>query len=340
MTDTSTAAVPAASTDPAASTVPGVSSDSTTSTVPATSTTTVHLGDNQYGKAEVRLVRVTRDTPRHEIEDLTITTQLRGTALADSYTDGDNAKVVATDTQKNVVYAFAREHGVHSPEEFLLRVGRHFTTAFDWYDGATLSAEQHAWERIAVDGHEHDHAFVRAGRGTRTAVVQIDGDSTHVIAGVTDLTVLKSTGSEFHGFPRDGYTTLAETDDRILATSVTARWRYTPEAVAAGIDYDERYTAILDRMLATFADLHSLALQQTLFAMGRTAIEAFPEIAEVRFAMPNKHHFLVDLTPFGLDNPGEVFYAADRPYGLIAGTVVRDGVADAPAAWRSLPGFV
>ncbi|NII41817.1 urate oxidase [Curtobacterium flaccumfaciens] len=309
-------------------------------TEPGTVPTTVHLGANQYGKAEVRLVRVTRDTDRHEIEDLTVTTQLRGTALADSYTDGDNAKVLATDSQKNTVYAFAREHGVHSPEEFLLRLGRHFTTAFDWYDGATLSAEQHTWERITVAGREHDHAFVRAGAGTRTAVVQVDGDDVHVIAGVTDLTVLKSTGSEFHGFPRDGYTTLAETDDRILATSVTARWRYLPDAVAAGIDYDAVHAGVLARMLETFADLHSLALQQTLFAMGRTAIEAFPEIAEVRFSMPNKHHFLVDLAPFGLDNPGEVFFAADRPYGLISGTVVRDGIEEAPAAWLAVPGFV
>ncbi len=323
-----------------ATTSTGTAAADTAAADTATTSTTVHLGANQYGKAEVRLVRVTRDTPRHEIEDLTVTTQLRGAALADSYTDGDNAKVLATDTQKNTVYAFAREHGVHTPEDFLLRLGRHFTTAFDWYDGATLSAEQHSWERIAVDGADHDHAFVRSGRGTRTAVVQVDGDDVHVLAGVTDLTVLKSTGSEFHGFPRDGYTTLAETDDRILATSVTARWRYTPEAVAAGIDYDAVYTDVLDRMLATFADLHSLALQQTLFAMGRAAIEAHPEIAEVRFAMPNKHHFLVDLAPFGLDNPGEVFYAADRPYGLIAGTVVRDGVAEAPAAWTSVPGFV
>jgi urate oxidase len=307
---------------------------------PVTPTSTVRLGANQYGKAEVRLVRVTRDTERHEIEDLTISTQLRGAALADSYTSGDNAKVVATDTQKNTVYAFAREHGVHSPEEFLLRLGRHFTTAYDWYDGATLSADQHAWSRILVDGQEHDHAFVRSGSGTRTAVVQFDGDDVHVVAGVTDLTVLKSTGSEFHGFPRDRYTTLGETDDRILATSVTARWRYLPEAVDAGIDWNTLHAAVLERMLATFGELHSLALQQTLFAMGTAAIETFPEIAEVRFSMPNKHHFLVDLTPFGLDNPNEVFYAADRPYGLISGTVIRDGVPEAPAAWASLPGFV
>jgi urate oxidase len=301
---------------------------------------TVTLGANQYGKAEVRLVRITRDTERHEIEDLNVTTQLRGAALADSYYDGDNGKVLATDTQKNTVYAFAKQYGVHSPEEFLTRLGRHFLDSFDWYEGGTLSAEQYRWSRIVVDGAEHDHAFVKAGDGTRTAVVQFDGSDLHVLAGITDLTVLKSTGSEFHGFPRDEYTTLGETDDRILATSVTARWRYVPAAVEAGIDFNAVYESVKAVMLSQFASLHSLALQQTLFAMGQAAIEAHPEIAEVRFTMPNKHHFLVDLAPFGIENPNEVFFAADRPYGLISGTVLQDGVPEAPAAWRSVPGFI
>src|SRR3954454_4651842 len=179
------------------------------------------LGPNQYGKAECRLVRVTRDTARHEIEDLTVTSQRRGDFEA-CHTEGDNSQVVATDTQKNTVYAFARD-GVGSPEEFLLRLGRHFTGEFAWVSGGGWPAEQYAWERIA-DG---DHSFVRTGRETRTAVVELDGDETVVVAGLTDCTVLKSTGSEFHGFPRDRYTTLPETTDRILATSVTASWRYT-----------------------------------------------------------------------------------------------------------------
>jgi urate oxidase len=157
---------------------------------------------------------------------------------------------------------------------------------------------------------------------------------------VKDLTALKTTGSEFAGFPRDRYTTLVETDDRIMATSVTGRWRFLPEAVEAGIDYDGLYAEVTEVLLATFASVHSLALQQTLFEMGRAAIEARPEIAEVRFAMPNKHHFVVDLSSFGLENPNEVFFAADRPYGLIEGTVTRDGAAPAPDAWLDLPAFV
>ena len=125
-----------------------------------------------------------------------------------------------------------------------------------------------------------------------------------------------------------------------MATSVTGRWRFLPEAVAAGIDYNALYADVTAVLLSTFASVHSLALQQTLFAMGKAVIEARPEIAEVRFAMPNKHHFLCDFTPFGLENPGEVFYAADRPYGLIEGSITRDGAAPAPDAWLDLPAFL
>jgi urate oxidase len=300
----------------------------------------VSLGANKYGKAENRVVRIVRDSPRHEIIDLSVTSQLRGAALADSYLEGDNALVVATDTQKNTVFAFAKEHGIPSPEEFLLTLSRHFTGEFDWIEGGLWQAEQYEWDRILVDGQPHDHSFVRKGQGTRLAAVQVVDGQTHVTGGVKDLTVLKSTGSAFKGFPRDRYTSLVETDDRIMATSVTGRWRFLPEAVDAGIDYNALYAEVSAVLLSTFATVHSLALQQTLFAMGRAAIEARPEIAEVRFAMPNKHHFTYDLSQFGLENHNEVFYAADRPYGLIEGTVVRDGVPAAPGAWLELPAFV
>ena len=292
------------------------------------------LGANQYGKAEVRLVRVTRDTDRHEIEDLSVTSQLRGDFEA-AHTVGDNGHVVTTDTQKNTVYAFAKEHGVGSPERFLLTLGRHFVDGFDWVTGGRWQAEQYTWSRIG----DHDHAFVRSGQETRTCVVQIEEGATYVVSGLTDCVVAKTTGSEFTGFPRDRYTTLAETTDRILATSVTAWWRYAPSGPLDDLDFNALYDGIRATLLATFAELHSLALQQTLFAMGTAVIEAFPEVAECRFSMPNKHHFLVDLEPFGLKNPGEVFFAADRPYGLIEAAVLRDGAPDAGTAWSTVPGF-
>lgn len=297
------------------------------------------LGANQYGKAECRLVRVDRPAPgadgAHRITDLNVTTQLRGD-FTDCHLHGDNSRVVATDTQKNTVYAFAGEFGVGAPEDFLLRLGRHFVDDFAWVEGGRFEAEQYAWDRITTPAGPHGHAFVRTGAETRTAVVQVDGAEAFVVAGLTDCTVLKSTGSEFHGFPRDRYTTLVETDDRILATSITARWRYTE----LGLDYDALYTGIRDLMLTTFAELHSLALQQTIFAMGRAVLEAYPVVAEVRLSCPNKHHFLVDLAPFGQDNPNAVYYAADRPYGLIQATVEREGAPTEPRAWAGVPGFV
>jgi urate oxidase len=280
----------------------------------------IRLGPNQYGKAEVRIVRITRDTPRHVIEDLNVTSQLRGEFTRDSHLHGDNALVVATDTQKNTIYGLAREHGIGSPEAFLLRLAEHFTTTYDWIPGGRWSAEAYGWDRIVADGAPHDHAFVRTGQETRTAIVERDEATVVVGAGLTDLTVLKSTGSEFHGFPQDRWTTLAETDDRILATAVTADWTYA----SPDVDFDATYTAVRALLLETFAVTHSLALQQTLYAMGEAVLEAHDAITQIRLSMPNKHHFLVDLEPFGLDNPGEVFFAADRPYGLIEATVLRD----------------
>ncbi|OAA25424.1 urate oxidase [Frankia sp. EI5c] len=297
------------------------------------------LGPNQYGKAEVRLVHVDRSTPAHLISDLTVSTALRGDFAA-AHTRGDNSHVLATDTQKNVVYAFAREGGVGEIEQFALRLGRHFTATHEWITGARIEIEQSAWDRINVGGRGHDHSFVRSGGSSRTTVVTVDGDDIHVVSGLAGLVVLKTTGSEFHGFPRDRYTTLAETSDRILATEVTARWRYLgvgPET--SGRDF-ARLAAEIPRVLVeTFASLHSLALQQTLHQLGTAVLTAFPEVAEIRLSMPNKHHFLVDLEPFGLDNPDCVYVATDRPYGRIEGTVLRDDVPPAPVAWYGTPGF-
>ena len=294
----------------------------------------ITFGDNQYGKAEVRLVRVTRDGDRHQIKDLNVSSALRGD-FADAHLTGDNAKVVATDTQKNTVYAFAQQYGVGEIEEFGLRLGRHFVDDFEGVTGAQVRIEEYGWDRITVDGAEHGHVFSRGGGGTRTTVVTIDGSSAWVVSGLTDLVVLKSTGSEFFGFPRDRYTSLAETNDRILATAVTARWRYG----SVDVDWGKAYADVRRILIESFAAKHSLALQQTLYYMGEQVLQAHPEVAEIRMSMPNKHHFLVDLAPFGLPNDNEVYYAADRPYGLIEGTVTRDDAPPAGRAWQAVPGF-
>jgi urate oxidase len=280
----------------------------------------IRLGPNRYGKAESRVVRIVRDTARHEIRDLTVSSALYGDFTA-AHTEGDQSNVLPTDTQKNTAFAFAKLHGVASPEDYAIALGQRLLEATPAALGAAIAVEEHAWDRIQVDGAGHDHAFVRRGGDVRTTSVEVERDGVHVTSGLRDLVVLKSTGSEFKGFLRDEYTTLAETDDRILATALRAAWRY---ARADGVDWNETFDAVRALLLATFATTYSRALQETLYAMGRVVLEAHEEIAEISFVAPNKHHFLVDLEPFGLDNPGEVFIAADRPYGLIEATVTRE----------------
>jgi len=298
----------------------------------------IRLGPNQYGKAENRVVRIYRDTPRHQIRDLNVSTSLRG-RFEDAHTTGDQKDVLPTDTQKNTVFAFAKKIGISSIEEFGLALADRYLEVTPAADGARIEIEEYAWDRIQVDGAGHDHSFVRSGGGVRTTVVNVDGRGAdrvaHVVSGIKDLVVLKSTGSEFHGFLKDEYTTLQETTDRILATSLVARWRY----LGTDVDWDKSYDAIRALMLQRFAEIHSLALQQTLYGMGEAVLRQHPEVAEIKFSAPNKHHFLSDLSPFGLDNPGEVFFAADRPYGLIEASVIRDDASDPGSAWHGVPGF-
>ncbi|WP_207453662.1 factor-independent urate hydroxylase [Desertivibrio insolitus] len=288
----------------------------------------VILGDDTYGKAENRVVRIVRDTPRHEIRDLNVSTNLRGDFSA-AYLEGDQGAVLPTDSQKNTAFAYAKSVGVDCIEQYGLALARHFVADVAPVASARVEVEEYAWTRVEVDGAEHDHTFVRSGQEVRTAAITVDAEGEWVVGGLKDLTILKSTGSEFRGFLTDEYTTLPETDDRIMATSLVARWRFGTTDVA----WNDVYASVRRILVREFATLHSLALQQTLWHMGRAVIEAHPEIVEVRLAAPNKHHFLVDLSPFGLENPGEVFIAADRPYGLIQATVTTDDAPPAGSAW-------
>ncbi len=293
------------------------------------------LSAHQYGKAENRLVRIDRDTSRHVIHDLNVTTTLRGDFAA-AYTDGDQSKVLPTDTQKNTVFAFAKSHGVDQVEDFALALARHFVDDVPPVTGARISIEEYGWERIEVEGQGHDHSFARTGRGVRTADVTVEGAGAQqrvwVLAGIKDLVVLKSTGSEFAGFLTDDFTTLAETHDRVMSTSLAVRWRFGDHH---DVGWRASYEAIRQTLLSTYATVHSLALQQTLYAMGRAVLERQPEVVEVRLSAPNIHHFAYDLERFGLDNAGEVFHADDRPYGLIQAAVSREHAPDAGPAWEA-----
>lgn len=293
-------------------------------------TDTVVLGKNQYGKAENHVVRINRDTDRHEIRDLVVTSQLRGD-LEEVHTLGDNAHCVPTDTQKQTVFAFAQQYGIESPEQFLLELADHFTGEFEWITGGRWAAQEYAWNRI----NDHDHCFVQHKDEVRTAVVVADGEERTVIAGFKDLTVLKSTQSGFTGYPKDKYTVLPETEDRIMSTDVATRWRYN----TTDVDYDAVYENVKKIILTKFTDHYSKALQETLYLMGKAVIEAHPEIDEIKFSCPNKHHFVYDLGFCGLENDKETHWAADRPYGLIEATIQRKGAAENESAWMGIAGF-
>lgn len=293
------------------------------------------LGPNRYGKAETRVVRVQRDADVHELVDLNVSIALAGELTA-THLSGDNAAVLPTDTQKNTVFVFARD-GIASAEEFALRLARHFVGTQNAITSAVVDIERYGWAHITdSDGAPAPHSFRRDGSEIRTVHVEHGSpggeDGELVVAGVRDLFVLNTTGSEFTGFAVDEYTTLAPASDRILATAVSARWRYDGRVTDSG-EWDALFARVRECLLAAFAGTYSRSLQQTLFAMGAHVIDEVPPVVEVRLTLPNRHHFLADLTPFGRDNPGTVFHAADRPYGLIEGTVLRDGTAPDRRAW-------
>jgi urate oxidase len=293
----------------------------------------VKLGGNQYGKAEVRLVHVARGagaSGEDLLRDWNISTSLSGD-LAGAHLTGSNANVLPTDSQKNKAYALARELGGDvEPEAFGMELGSFFVSSQEPITRARVSIEEYGWTPIGATGY----SFARSGDLVRTTVVHVDASAgVSVVSGLKDLTVMNTTASEFWGYPKDAYTTLPETKDRILATSVNASWRFRPDAVAAGVDWGEAFSLAKSTILATFSGTYTYSLQQMLYAIGAALLAALPPVCEVRLALPNKHHYLVDLAPFGLSNEREVYLAGDRPYGLIEGTVLADDAPGDTLAW-------
>ena len=277
----------------------------------------ITLGANNYGKARVRLVKVTRTPGRHVLKDLTVRVALEGD-FVDAHVTGDQGHVVATDTMKNTVYALAKDNLTGSSEAYGIVLAGHFLR-FPQVGRATVTMQEHRWTRLSVDGTPSDHAFMRTGDMTRTAVVSATRDGVTVDAGIEDLIVLKTTKSAFAGFPRDEYTTLKDTDDRIMATKVTASWRYND----AAIDFDATFDGVAGTLLDVFAEHFSPAVQTSIWLMGEAVLERHAAVERISFALPNLHHWLVDLTPFGMTNDKEIYVATSEPHGLIEATIER-----------------
>jgi urate oxidase len=276
----------------------------------------IRLGENNYGKQRVRILQVARHADRHDIKELTVGIRLEGDFEA-AHTTGDNRKVLPTDTMKNTVYALAKSHSIKSPEEFCLRLADHFLTHNPQVSCVRIEAAETLWSRLAIEGKPQPHTFTGSGSEKRTAVLAATRKEKTLHAGIDGLVVLKTTDSAFENFLKDEFTTLKEDRNRILATSVRATWLYRENAA----EFDSIWQVVRQTLLEAFAAHDSESLQHTLYAMGEAVLRKFPGIREIHLSLPNKHYNLVDLSPFQMENPKEVFLPTDEPHGLIEATV-------------------
>jgi urate oxidase len=280
--------------------------------------TTAALSETSYGKSRIRLVRVTRHGDRHQIRDFTVAVAFEGN-YDTSYTDGDNRDVLPTDTMKNTVYALAARDGVGDPEAFAQSLGRHFIDRNPKLERVAVDIVDHGWSRIAIGDRDHGRAFVRRGPELRTARVVTGRRGHEISAGIADLVIMKTSNSAFAGFPRDEFTTLPETHDRLFVTSLTATWSYGGHEV----EFTSVFRSVRTTLLETFAQHDSRSVQHTLFEMGQVVLDTIDVVESIRLEMPNRHHLPIDVARFGMTNRNEVFVATEEPHGLIKATLSR-----------------
>jgi urate oxidase len=279
----------------------------------------IRLGENNYGKQRVRILQVARHPDRHDTRELTLGIRLEGDFDA-AHSKGDNRKILPTDTMKNTVYALAKQHTIESPEEFCFRLGEHFLTRSPQVSSVCVEAAETLWTRLTVGGKPHPHTFTGSGNEKRTATVTATRKEKTLHAGIDGLVVLKTTDSAFENFLKDEYTTLKEDRNRILSTSIRSIWLYRENAA----EFDSTWHGVRQTLLEAFAGHNSESLQHTLYAMGEAVLQKFPGIREIHLSLPNKHYNLVDLSPFNMANPKEIFLPTDEPHGLIEAIVRND----------------
>ncbi|TWT35904.1 Uricase [Posidoniimonas corsicana] len=280
------------------------------------------VSHNAYGKHRVRISKVRRprqappNAERHELVEVAVDVELQGDFEA-AFTHGDNRQVIATDTCKNTLYVLAKDHPIDSVESFGRAVAEHFLGRYAHVEQVDVRLVEQVWDRLAGS----DHSFVAAQKMTPTAAVtHRRGESPAVVGGLERLTIAKTTESGFVDFHRDEFRTLADTTDRILATEMTAAWRYS----AAEADYAAARESIVAALLERFTDHYSHSVQETLYLMAGAALAACADIGQITLTMPNKHHLLANLAPFDRENENEVFVVTDEPFGYITATVDRE----------------
>lgn len=278
----------------------------------------IEMTHDSYGKSDVRLMKVTRGAERHAVKEVTVDIRLQGD-FEEGYYTGDNTKVLPTDTMKNTVYALARKHPVETPEQFALLLAEHFVDSQPQISSANVAVAERPWQHLDVDDAPHPHAFTQATGERRTGVVEHHDDATTIRGGLRDLVILKSANSGFSNFVEDQYTTLGETDDRVLATSLEASWTYS----STDLGFAALHRDIRALLVEVFANHKSLSVQHTLYAMGERVLQDCSDVTTIHLQMPNKHNLPVDLEPFGMDNPHQILLPIDEPSGFIEATLKR-----------------
>jgi urate oxidase len=276
------------------------------------------LCENRYGKQRVRVLKILRQPDSHSVKELTVSALLHGD-FSGAHLADDNSSIVPTDTVKNTVNVLAKQELGTSTEAFALTLADHFLAKYPHIESADIEIQERPWLRMTVDGKPHPHAFIDRDQGTPfTSLVRSRGAFT-LWSGITDLIVMKTTEAGFVGFPKCDLTTLKETTDRIVSTSMFARWQYNSLAA----DHPALNDKVLATMLKVFATEFSPSVQRTLFQMGEAALNEVPEIDKIEMKMPNKHYLVIDLKPFGLENANEVFVPVDEPHGEIEAIIGR-----------------
>jgi len=279
----------------------------------------IKLSKNAYGKNAVNLSKIIRHKDYHEFRQISVNIALQGD-FDSAHTEGDNSKLLPTDTQKNTVYALAKQHFTSGIEEFGIQLANHFTLNNPQLTLTRIEIEEHLYRRLSFDGKEHPHAYISNGNEKHTTVVEQNKNNITITSGIKDLLILKTTDSGFEHYIKDQYTTLKETSDRILATQCEAEWVYT----SSQLDFSGKYNSIRNTLLKTFAFHKSLSVQQTLYAMGEAVLKEYDVVKEISLVMPNKHHILFNIEQFGIENKNEIFVATDEPFGYITGTITRE----------------
>jgi urate oxidase len=279
----------------------------------------IELAENRYGKSRVRLMKVTRHEHGNDLREWTVQVLLKGD-FDTAHLNGDNSKILPTDTMKNTVYSIARSSSATTMEDYAKELADFLLGRNPQVQSASIRVESTLWKRLTVDGRPHPSAFMRgSGELQITTVERAQGGVFHVLSGFDNLVLLKTANSGFEGYIKDSLTTLPETKDRLFGTAVSAEWLY----ISPDLDFDAVRKTLRETMLRTFANHDSKSVQQTLYAMAESALEEISEIDEIEITMPNKHCLLVDLSRFGQDNPNEIFVPTDEPHGYIQARVRR-----------------